>query len=99
MKRILGIILAIMMIASFAVTAMAEPNTELSGEISIWVWGDYEEKGAKDFNEYYPNIKVNYVFIAQDEYPTKLQSAIVSGLELPDIALLEMTPTRHVPVL
>lgn len=91
-KRILGIILAVVMLMSMAITAVAEPNTDLSGEISIWVWGDYEEKGAMDFNEYYPNIKVNYVFVPQDEYPSKVQSAIVSGLELPDVVLLEMTP-------
>ena len=53
MKRIIGIILTVMLLVSMAVTAAAEPNTDLSGEISIWVWGDYEEKGAMDFNQYY----------------------------------------------
>lgn len=38
MKRIIGIILTVMLLVSMAVTAAAEPNTDLSGEISIWVW-------------------------------------------------------------
>lgn len=99
MKRIIGIILTVMLLVSMAVTAAAEPNTDLSGEISIWVWGDYEEKGAMDFNQYYPNIKVNYVFIAQDEYPTKVQSAIVSGLGAARRRAARDDSPRDVPVL
>lgn len=96
MKRTLALILALMMALSiFATIAFAEeaaPDTSLSGEITHWVWGDYEQKGASDFNKYYPNIKVNYVFIPQDEYTTKLQTAVASGLDLPDVVNLEMTP-------
>lgn len=96
MKRTLGLILALMMVLSlFASNVFAEaitPDTTLSGEITHWVWGDYEQKGASDFNKYYPNIKVNYVFVPQDEYTTKLQTAVASGLELPDVVNLEMTP-------
>lgn len=96
MKRTLGLILALMMVLSlFASNVFAEaitPDTSLSGEITHWVWGDYEQKGASDFNKYYPNIKVNYVFIPQDEYTTKLQTAVASGLDLPDVVNLEMTP-------
>ena len=96
MKRILGLLLVTMMVFPLLVTAgFAEeivPDTSLSGEITHWVWGDYEQKGASDFNKYYPNIKVNYVFIPQDEYTTKLQTAVASGLELPDVVNFEMTP-------
>lgn len=96
MKRLVSLILAGLMLFSLS-SALAEPaaivpDTSLSGEISHWVWGDYEVKGASEFNKYYPNIKVNYVFIPQDEYTTKLQTAIASGLELPDVVNLEMTP-------
>ena len=90
MKKLVCLLLAALLLLS--VGAFAEPDTDVSGEISIWVWGDYEEKGAMDFNDYYPNLKVNYVHIPQDEYPEKLQSTIISGMELPDICLLEMTP-------
>lgn len=96
MKRLITLILAGLMLFSMS-SAIAEPaaivpDTSLSGEITHWVWGDYEVKGASDFNKYYPNIKVNYVFIPQDEYTTKLQTAIASGLDLPDVVNLEMTP-------
>jgi len=72
--------------------ANAGGSDELKGEITHWVWGDYEIRGAKDFNKYYPDIKVNYVSIAQDEYQKKLMSTAASGLEMPDVANLEMTP-------
>lgn len=74
------------------VTAGENANTDLSGEITQWVWGDYEIKGAMDFNQYYPNIKVNYVTIASDEYEQKLQSTAASGAEMPDVVNLEMGP-------
>ncbi|MDO4548737.1 MAG: ABC transporter substrate-binding protein, partial [Clostridia bacterium] len=92
MKRILSLVLMLMFVLSSCAIANAEVSAEQSGEITIWVWGDYEQKGAMDFNDYYPNIQVNYVYIPQDEYTTKLQTAITSGLELPDIVCLEMTP-------
>jgi len=67
-------------------------EVELAGEITHWVWGDYEERGAVDFPLYFPNIKVNYVFVPADEYTTKLMSTIASGAEMPDVVNLEMTP-------
>lgn len=64
-------------------------NTELSGEITQWVWGDYEIKGAADFNKYYPNIKVNYVSIPSDEYEQKILTTVATGGELPDVINIE----------
>ncbi len=67
-------------------------DSELSGEITHWVWGDYEQKGAVDFPDYYPNIKVEYVAVPSDEYTTKLQSTVASGATMPDVVNFEMTP-------
>lgn len=64
-------------------------NTELSGEITQWVWGDYEIRGAADFNKYYPNIKVNYVSIPSDEYEQKILTTVATGGELPDVINIE----------
>lgn len=64
-------------------------NTELSGEITQWVWGDYEIRGAADFNKYYPNIKVNYVSVPSDEYEQKVLTAIASGQDMPDVINIE----------
>jgi len=64
-------------------------NTELKGEITQWVWGDYEIRGAADFNKYYPNIKVNYVSVPSDEYAQKVLSALSVGTGLPDVVNIE----------
>lgn len=64
-------------------------NTELSGEITQWVWGDYEIRGASEFNKYYPNIKVNYVSVPSDEYEQKILITLASGGEMPDVINIE----------
>lgn len=64
-----------------------DPN--LSGEITIWNWGDYEERGTSKFNEYFPNIKVNYVQSDSAEVLQKVITTLASGGELPDIVCME----------
>jgi multiple sugar transport system substrate-binding protein len=93
-RRISFTLAAILLGACGVVGAFAQmaPNTALKGEITQWVWGDYEMKGAADFNKYFPNIKVNYVSIASGDYTKKLQATAASGGELPDVVNLEMTP-------
>ncbi len=66
-------------------------TASLKGEITQWVWGDYEKKGAVDFNKYFPDIKVNYVMVPQNDYFKKLQTTAASNGEMPDVANLEMT--------
>lgn len=67
---------------------------EYSGELDYWVWGNYEERCTAPFFEEYPNIKINFVKVAQGDYFTKLQTAIASQSDMPDIGNLEMTPRR-----
>lgn len=98
MKRICALLLCLLMLMS-GVTALAEDfhpewtwpeeGTELSGEIITWCEGDYLEKGAADFNKYYPNIKVTYVNIPWSEYWKKVLMTLSAGEELPDIMQFE----------
>lgn len=64
-------------------------DPSLSGEITIWNWGDYEERGTSKFNEYFPNIKVNYVQSDSAEVLQKVITTLASGGELPDIVCME----------
>ena len=88
--------LVVMLIGLFCIAGLSAQSTvdpkSLKGEISHWVWGDYEMKGASDFNLTFPNIKVNYVTIATSDYMKKLQTTAAAGGEMPDVANLEMTP-------
>lgn len=59
---------------------------EASGEVVLWFWGDFWEKTFNVFNERYPNVKVTQVPVAPNDYFTKLQTAFVSGSDVPDIA-------------
>jgi multiple sugar transport system substrate-binding protein len=64
-------------------------NTELKGEISWWVWGDYEIRGTQDFNKYYPNVTINFVAVPSDEFPEKVLTAFATGIDLPDVINIE----------
>ena len=48
-------------------------DKNLSGKITIWTWGDYEIKGSSKFNEYYPNIEMEYVQFDSAEYLEKVR--------------------------
>ena len=96
MRKLLALVLTAMLALSVcAFTAQAEgeygygEDPSLSGEIYIWNWGDYEEKGSSHFNDYYPNIKVNYVQSDSAEVLQKVITTLASGGELPDIVCME----------
>lgn len=96
-KTVVAVVAAQMMVTLSGGLVQAEEygygeDPSLSGEITIWNWGDYEEKGTSRFNEYYPNIKVNYVKCESAEVLQKVITAIASGGELPDIVTMESGP-------
>lgn len=66
-----------------------EEGTTIKGEIETWCEGDYLEKGAADFNKYYPDVKVKYVSIPWSEYWKKILITLSSNAELPDIMQFE----------
>ena len=75
-----------------AVEAVTEftGDKDLEGELTIWDWNNaYEEKLYSEFQKAYPNIKVNFVTVAHGDYMQKLQSAIATGTDVPDIILGE----------
>lgn len=62
-----------------------------NGEIVIWAWSESEINGlAKKFNEVYPDIKIKFVAVESSGYLAKLQNALVSGSEVPDVTLQEI---------
>lgn len=64
---------------------------EWEGEISIWTWNvDGTQLFIDNFNEVYPNVKVDAVAVTYDDYVSKVQMSIASGSELPDILQAEM---------
>ena len=85
MKRAMTVVLAAQMVAMLpAGFAQAEEygygeDPSLSGEITIWNWGDYEERGTSKFNDYFPNIKVNYVQSDSAEVLQKVITTLASG--------------------
>jgi ABC-type glycerol-3-phosphate transport system substrate-binding protein len=95
MRKVFFFALAAMLIGLCCVAVLSAQSSDdknLKAEITHWVWGDYEMKGAADFNQTYPNIKVNYVTIGSADYFKKLQTTAAAGGEMPDVANLEMTP-------
>ena len=92
-KKVAGFLLGSALIASvFSGSVFAESidvnDTEAStgNTVTIWTW-DYDNtlKMADAFNKVYPNIKIEVVNVAYSDYFTKIQQAVASGSELPDI--------------
>lgn len=91
MTRIASLTLAMLLPVS-CVSAESYPTKspeEYSGELDYWVWGNYEQRCTGPFFEKYPNIKINFVNVS--DYFVKLQTAIASGGDIPDIGNLEQT--------
>jgi multiple sugar transport system substrate-binding protein len=73
-------------------------DTEAStgNTVTIWTW-DYDNtlKMADAFNAVYPNIKIEVVNVAYSDYYTKIQQAVASGSELPDIVAQSCTLLKN----
>ncbi|WP_243735349.1 ABC transporter substrate-binding protein [Paenibacillus turpanensis] len=65
--------------------------TDLKGEIVVWDWDEaFLNTMVPEFNKVFPNIKVKYTVVNNNDYMQKLQSGIASGSEVPDVILGEM---------
>lgn len=72
-------------------TESTAPDTDISGEVTIWDWdGGTAQKYVDEFNKVYPNVQVNIQDVSWDNYMQKLQTSYVSGMDLPDIIYGEM---------
>lgn len=68
-----------------------DDTTPQSGEIVVWAWSESEINGlASKFNEVYPDIKIKFVPVESTGYLAKLQSALVTGGDVPDVTLQEI---------
>ncbi|HEY5585217.1 MAG TPA: extracellular solute-binding protein [Ruminiclostridium sp.] len=77
-------------------TSAGSSNTTISGEktvISMWGWETYEQQKEEfdKFSELNPNLKVEMTIIKQSDMPVRVQTALASGTQMPDIAWLEMS--------
>lgn len=98
-KRLLsGLLVAAMAAGSLtgmASTVFAEDSSE-EKTVTIWTW-DYDNTlmMADAFHEVYPNITVEVVNVAYSDYFTKIQQAVASGSELPDIVAQSCTLLKN----
>lgn len=78
--------------ATTGASADIEPNTELSGKLTIWGW-ESTMKGLQaadaDFMKAYPNIELEYVPRPPADTYQQLQLAATAGTGLPDISVIE----------
>lgn len=75
-----------------------EPNPDLSATLEIWVWqGAAEALQSVDaaFNEYYPNIDLNYVLRPTGDVYQQLQLGAIAGGGLPDVTAIENSHLRQ----
>ena len=81
-----------------AADAINLEDTEAStgNTVTVWTW-DYDNtlKMAAAFKEVYPNIDVEVVNVAYSDYYTKIQQAVASGSELPDIVAQSCTLLKN----
>jgi len=92
MKKLFGILVALVLVFSLAATALAEDPIELT----LWVneaHVDIFEYGAKLYNEKHPDapIELNLEFYPVTEMHNKLLIALQSGIGAPDIVDINLT--------
>lgn len=63
--------------------------SDYTGTINIWEYSDeLMQIIVKEFNKVYPNVTVNLLPVDGNSYDQKLQTALTSGTEVPDIIWL-----------
>ena len=92
MKRIFALLLTVALALSLmpAAFAASELNGQMSGELNVYYWEEYMnpimDKIIAQFNETWPDVKVNTTQIPFDQYFVKLQTSLPAGMG-PDIFL------------
>ena len=64
-------------------------EVELSGKLVVWTLSDDLKTFGEKFVEVNPGVELETVVIAPEEYPTKVQSALLGGAKEPDIIVGE----------
>src|SRR5690625_884692 len=69
---------------------VSEDVLEEGGDITVWAWEPTLEDVVEDFQDEYPNVKIDLVNAGTgDDQYTALQNAIAAGKGLPDVAQVE----------
>lgn len=64
---------------------------EVTGNILFWSWDPNFFEMVEKMNDIYPNVTFDFVTVASaDDYMQKLQAALTSGSEVPDILAMEI---------
>lgn len=65
---------------------------DLKGTVDVWTWEPQENQQAviDDFNKVYPNITVEFTTVASADMPMKIQTALASDSDLPDVVWCEI---------
>ncbi len=73
-------------------TADVTGSSEEDVTINVWTWEAIENQQdtIAEFNKVYPNIHVEFTMVDSEDMVTKLQLALASDSQLPDIAWLEI---------
>ena len=70
--------------------AAQSSNGELSGELSLWAWGNGMKELAEAFEEDNPGVTVNFASQTNaGDVMMKLQNALAAGKGAPDVCMLE----------
>lgn len=70
-------------------TESVQNNGELQGKLVIWSFFDQVKEMANKFMEKHPGVEVDVKLFPGDQYQTKLQTALQTGSDAPDIFDLE----------
>lgn len=72
----------------------AETNPEdITATVNVWTWEPQENQQAviDDFNETYPNITIEFTTVSSADMPMKIQTALASGSDVPDVVWSEIS--------
>ena len=93
------ILLGLSMVLSGCSSSASGSNKK---ELTIWTFTDEAKDAVKAFEERYPDIKVNLLFITNDNYVQKLISVLQAGRKVPDVFFVENTywpQIKQIPLL
>lgn len=71
----------------------AESSGALKATVDVWTWEPYENQQAviEDFNKAYPEIKIEFTTVTSADMPMKIQTALASDSDIPDVVWCEIS--------
>lgn len=91
-KKVMLSLLAVLVMLSLAMSGCSSNASGKSKkELTIWTFTNEAKYAVKKFKERYPGIKVNLVYITNNNYVQKLISVLQVGRKVPDVFFVENT--------